>query len=976
MSIIATAQDIEMSTLLSQIDTYKYNPSAIQRTILNHLSNITSGTVNIVDPSNPFIFLLEASAVNTAAAMIDNEANTRKQYPILAQTLDDLYPHMSDKDFIGIFATPSMCNFSFLIDKSSLLQKMVPDTTLGGSKVTIPRNTEFTVNDIIFSVQYPIDIKLLTHGGIQISYDTSSMSPLQSLSSNVILYTIRTDSFSKDWIFFTIPTTQFYINSSTAPVSTGITFSQDITISKRFYYARVYYKNGSNNNWVEMQTTYTNQVYNADIPTAVITVIDTLVNVSIPQIYMNTNQISGTIRMDVYETVGAISMSMGNYTSDAFSNNLRVIDTVRDSNVYTAAMSNVAYLAYSTDTISDGSNSISFADLKTRVIDNIVGSKNLPITNAQIQGALSQNGYSIVKNVDTITNRIFLATKALPTSFDNTLVTAANACIETLIITMQEAASHNGVVNNGARLTLLPELVYLNNNGIISIVPDTTITAIKNEGLDAVVNYVNNNNLLLSPFHYVMDATADEFELRPYYLNKPVVNSLSFISQNQTTGLQVNTSSYTVAKTATGYTLTILTTSNSAYQDLNDSDVSAQLSFQSPNENVHTFLNGVLQTTKIDNERVFVFNIVTNFDINTDHQIYITNFTIFKDYVTSSVCNLTTDFNITYSAVLPNTRTWVRSSVDDAINATLLPTNTVGITQETVQIQLGRSLDTLWAQSRSVVNSGVYDRYTANVPMYYTEDVYQKDPITGAGFTVNPTTGALTYTKLHSLGDPVLNVNGTPTYLHVIGDIKLDSNGKPITTGSSVSRQIDLMLIESAYYFATDTSSITYKSDLTSTVVDWLTVDLVDLNQYLLEKTKVFFYPKKTVGLINITTSKGVQVYIDADQSFVLNLYITSKVYLDTNLRTALKKNTIDIINGYLKNATISISEIITALKTSYSGDVVSFNLSGLGGANNLETLTVVNDSDRCSIKKVLKKQTDNTLIVNEDVTINFIDVG
>ena len=93
--------------LKSKLELYKYNPSLMQRVILDTLTDVTNGKINIVDPTNPFVFLLESSVVNTSLFIQENYVNLRRQYPVLAQTSEDLYLHMCDKDYISRFSTPS-----------------------------------------------------------------------------------------------------------------------------------------------------------------------------------------------------------------------------------------------------------------------------------------------------------------------------------------------------------------------------------------------------------------------------------------------------------------------------------------------------------------------------------------------------------------------------------------------------------------------------------------------------------------------------------------------------------------------------------------------------------------------------------------------------------------------------------------------------------------------------------------------------
>ena len=54
--------------------------------------------------------------------------------------------------------------------------------------------------------------------------------------------------------------------------------------------------------------------------------------------------------------------------------------------------------------------------------------------------------------------------------------------------------------------------------------------------------------------------------------------------------------------------------------------------------------------------------------------------------------------------------------------------------------------------------------------------------------------------------------------------------------------------------------------------------------------------------------------------------------------------------------------------------DILGVRVYGLGGTNNFEIVTLVNDEDTLSLGKILVALPDGSLIALEDVTINFYD--
>ena len=257
------SEDTAVGHALRKLDLINTNPASIQQTSLELLQQYLNGETDIVDATNPFMKLVESSAVNTAGFIIDNEVTTRAQYPSCAQTLEDLYLHMSDKDYIDRFASPAITKFTIVVPMKQVLASMIIDPATGIKKIVIPRNSEFIIEDTIFSIQYPIEIKQLIHGGIQVVYDTDNKSPLQSLSTNVVDYKItKIKNLDDDVLIMDVDVVQFTIKSKTTEINSAKLMRQTIDFNDQFYYARVYYKNNaSNSKWKEIKTTHTDQVY-------------------------------------------------------------------------------------------------------------------------------------------------------------------------------------------------------------------------------------------------------------------------------------------------------------------------------------------------------------------------------------------------------------------------------------------------------------------------------------------------------------------------------------------------------------------------------------------------------------------------------------------------------------------------------------------------------------------------------------------
>ena len=50
-----------VSTLMANVTNFQYNPAMIQASIMQTLTDVTNGSISIVDPTNPFVFAHDAT---------------------------------------------------------------------------------------------------------------------------------------------------------------------------------------------------------------------------------------------------------------------------------------------------------------------------------------------------------------------------------------------------------------------------------------------------------------------------------------------------------------------------------------------------------------------------------------------------------------------------------------------------------------------------------------------------------------------------------------------------------------------------------------------------------------------------------------------------------------------------------------------------------------------------------------------------
>lgn len=967
-----------MASLLpiSDIDRILNNPSLIQRYATGYLRDLYDGTIEFVDPSNPAINILECAASLTANAVGRFEVGERQVHAIQAVDPKDVYVHMTDLDFIDRFAQPNEVPMLFVFNLDEIRTHMVEDSVNGYRKITIPKDTEVRLNDYTFRLIYDVEIREMRHGGITVVYAVDELSPLMSLETNQIT-PYYSNSKTDTYISIPVKTLQVDLVRLYATVSPSTIPSVTYTLKDQYYYAEVFIQ-AENGDWAPLRTTHSERYYDPKTPTAVISVIDRQVKVTIPHIYVQSQSVIGKLRVDLYETKGPMTVDLGLFDVESFVYTTEdVLESKRD--VFNQALAKLnTKKVYSDKFVIGGRDALSMEDLRDRVIKHITGPKQKPITPDEIRAALVDRGYEIIKNVDNLTRRTFLASRLLPTPNYSQLITAASLSIQTVTFAIDEAIATGNAVDNGSSVMLLPSMTYSNQAGITKFVQQTEVDRILALPNDKLAIEVNANNFYRTPFHYLLEYNQhNEFDVRAYYLDNPQITSKLFIRDNPTTHMSVNTGKYTVKRTDQGYRITLVTSSDQEYKNLMDQDAYAQIAYKQPGDTSYVYLNGTYKGRDANGERIFEFDVVMNYYIDEHGYMDVLNFHVDSEDTRKTQMVLNQDFEVFYLSSGFMHPEWTRKEIDNLIGRFILPTRIAGLNQERITIHFGDVLESLWKRARNVPTEKKYLTYTEDVYETYLQDVYEVDSVTNTPVIIDQN-GKPTFNILHHKGDVKLDDDGNPRVLYVKGNVKLDANGLPIVANErQIGNQIDILLVDGTYWFSNDTVAINYRQEFTRILVDWIMNDLTSISPSLLEKTNIYFYPKTTTGQVDVMFGPGHLTSVNANQELQVLLHVSKTVYADTKLRDQLKTNTIKAINDYFTNDVISISELTDQLRGVYGGDVIDVKVTGLGGeANNFPVLTIMHDTNRLSIGKQLTNRPDGVLVVEESITVEFIRHG
>lgn len=961
---------------LAQLDMVRFNPTLIQRLALDQYQANLGGTYDIVDPTNPFVFLMEASSMAATAAMTRNETNLRRQYPSMSVTDQEIYLHMSDRDYLDRFAEPSYTTISLIFGYNEIINRAVSYDTAGNRMLMIPRNSEFTVAGHVFTMLNPIEIRVMSHGGLQIVYNTTDLSPLEPLESNQLNWTkFRVQGESQDFLKIDVPIKQLSITTNYGKLNLATGFTQVYSFTDQFHFARVYYAL-SDGSWKEILTTHTDQVFDPLKPTAVLKVLSGKLQVTIPQVYLTTDLINSDLRVDIYTTEGPLELNLADYAPSRFS--ARWLDL--DGDAYSAYFAPLSvfttYSIFSSDTVTGGRNALTFAALRARMLENALGNYQQPISEAQLSASLNDLGYSVVKDVDNITDRTYLATRSIPVPNDSNSISGIGTAIRTLVASMETLSTYSTVADNGERITVLPETLYLETSGILSVVDRAIVDSINAMDTEQKTRLVSDRKYLYSPFHYVLDKSSDLFDLRAYYLGLPSVNFKNFVDENPTTGISVSIGGYEISRIEMGYHLRLVCRSSDAWKELPDAAALLQVSFIPKGEVDRAYLNMELTSVNADGERIYECDLETNYDIDSSDSLTLTNFQMYENPADTHSTSLTQTFEFTFIAGSLSLATFETSYLDTQMGLHILPNTAKAISRETMSIELGRAVKALWTESRSIPSEEDYERYTVDVPATWPQTVYATDPLTGTILiSYDPVTQQVGYTILHHAGDPMKDEFGNALFSHRKGEVVTDGDGDVIIVNSrKLNHQLDLFLMDGTYWFADDPTVTKYRDDTAWSVVEWATEDIPQFTASLLEQTRLLFYPQSTLGPVSAVVMDNKDMVIASEQSLSIVFYLSGEAFRDTALKTALEATARDVVSDAFQSSRVTIAGIIGGILAKVGSDAITVTVSGLGGTNELAAVSLSDETARLSIKKKLSALSNGYLTVLEDIQVAFLN--
>ena len=943
-----------MSISRETLINYVYNPNLVQKVILDHIEKASNGEVVISEPTTPFNMLLEAAAVTSANAVIEGMSVIRKKYPTLAVKPDELFHHITDDELVNMFAIPAKVRILFYINIMDLKGVGYRPEDANFVETTIPDGTEITILDTTLTVLNDIVIKLYDNGSIFVEQQTST-NDLAFQDVGILNADRISNKDGVPWILFETEVKQVKKYSKNIAVTTSEGFNQVVDINNHYVYSEVSYKNNNTNNrYVIIPKTHSVDYINPVVPTVSVSVYDKNILFKIPDLYLMNGDISGNININVYDTKGKMYLPINKYNMSDY----KLVLGNTTKNQSTASSVNITININSRDIIEGGSNGMTMEELRTSIINNTKGDIDLPITEYQLKRYSNMEGYEIFKVEDSITDRLYVATKSLPKVTSNLVYSRPDVFFNTVGVVLNDVIGHYNVNITSNDFIIKSNTIFKEANGIVTIVNKDEVDYINSLPLTSKIEYLKSNKYFYTPYYYVID-NDDRFSyVRVYDLDTPSFDNLRISGKNSRVIPRVNIDRYGIYKRDNGYDLLFSLITNEEFDKIPQDDIILQVKLPIKGTNVFAYFNAEYSPVT----KFYTVSIDSNLYIDSDEYIHLENGVSELFAKSFKIDNTIEIFVMTDNANIEDDSKYLTHEVyHDGVNSVTV------FSKEILDVKFGHNLSYIWNKVYNTYTERKYQTYSNDIPLVHTKDIYQLDPVTGSRFMINDE-GKLVSNKLHSKGTVVRDENNDIVYKHKAGDIVLDEAGIPIIDQlSGVIRYLDIMMLEYEFFATTSNIYKNYVSNMLDVMHKYLTKDLPNMNNLLLENTKLLY---KTY-----VSNKNIVVNIN-NIYYSVPYLIKPVVTIYSNKSDAYNIETLDqfkviignVINEHLDKTEIKLIDIKNAILHNLGSNVVAVKVSGID-PNDSEILSLKEKTSRFTINKQLDI-VNNELIVKYDLTL------
>ena len=944
-----------------ELQNIAYDPTLIQKKILDYIQEYNNGERIISDPTNPFMMLVESAAITASASILECNNIIRKKYPSLANKEDDLYNHITDNELTNMFSVPAEIEIMLLVNIADLQLQGLRPTGANFYETTIPKYTEFIILGVPFTLLNDIIVRKYDNNNLFVEVQLNNENDMAYADQGTLEAYIMNSAEETAWITFAVKVKQLKRLTSNKTIISSEGFNQVVPIDDKYCYSTISYKNETTNgSFRQISKSHNEEYIDPQKPTAYISIYDKNILFKIPDVYLVDGDVSGNILIEVYETRGKMYLPVNKYKPLDWKVTLG--DTSSSASASTSK--NISIFAYSNDIINGGVDGFTLEELRTSVINNTTGDIDLPITDKQLERNALMEGYAITKAEDVITNRLYIALRSLPEFNSSLIYSKQDVFFNTCRLLIADISSYDSVIINEDNFIIKSNSIFKENNGIVTLCSPEEVRTLNRMSNLRLIDHVANNKYFYNPYYYVITNNENYTNSRVYDFDTPEILTHRILEKNMSLAPRVNIGEYGITKRDNGYRIKFSLIRNDEFNNLSQDNTLVRASIKLYGGQELAYIDAVYEK----DTKYWVIDINTTFNIDNDDLLDLTN----------GESNLSTkriDLNNTLTIYTATTDI----TIQDPSNMLVSEFNKAGIThlcvftKEELKINLGNKLDYIYNKLYNVYTDRKYKTYDKDMPKVYDEDVYDIDPDTGAAFDVTTagSVSTLNYKILHNKGDPVLDKQGDQVYLYRKGDNVIDNNGNPVVdTKVGVVRYIDILLLEYEFYKANSSAYLNYKQIVLETLRKYIVDDMQALNNKLLENTKICYKSYKTsqsVSIIVNTTEETIPYMVTPH--IILYLKNTSNINNDTieNYKIIIG----GILSKHFDKATIRIEDIKSDIKTSIGSTVGGVKISNIDPKDS-EVINIKNENIKLTLNKSLTMNKNSEFIVKYNIKLDI----
>ncbi|MCP4394317.1 MAG: hypothetical protein GY804_08670 [Alphaproteobacteria bacterium] len=934
------------------------DPLRAQADALGILQSRLCDGKQIVDGNNVPSFLLETMSNWVADSMNSIGSINSSRHAYRAKSTKDLFQHMSQWDYVGLYYKPASTTLTIFFDKNYLIENAI-SFNQNYQKIIIPKEATFIVAGLSFGIYYPIEIRInkITKN-FSVTYDNSEESPFHKLADNTLKFT-EINNPGNELLAIDIPTYQFTKNQMTVPLTKGTGFKTTIDLIDNFYVIDAFHF--KNNNWERLEQTLSEMNYDPLKPTVQIDVCleKNQLEVSIPQVYFSSDTIGTQIKIIVYETKGKIDVDISAIASgdlEILLNNSIDIDMT-----YTEILNRIPMIqiipAYSH--ITGGSNGYTFEELRDNVLYGRF-STGVALSKEQLNNLFDSDEISTTLHTDSLPDRVFIANSPIKDTEGKYM---AGGCLRTYF--NQTVVDNCSTIkqNEDGSITVLPATMYKINGQSCMPLIDTEVNQINKMSLSHKIELFNNDTYTFSPYHVRMSLNDDIPLATTYEFINPVIEEITFIEENVNISTQLSIMNGAIIhplNETSGFVVRIGIQRSSDLIDKPLEDFRIVGYTKDVNTGEQFYMDGTFFIEQ-DNLLYYDFILTSDYDINKFNRIMITSF-LRPSGEPVTGCRVDLEFALEVFLDV-KAKDIIGTKPDD-------PEEFVTTVKQSLNLKLGRALN-------EVINTEVDVSFTPIRYKVYTENIYETYPIDD--YAKNPdgslkvdivNNEAVTY-KLHNAGDYRLDEYGHKVILHPENSLIYVGGERVVADGRKYCYYVDMFQFDNKVLYVSDIDIQLVGRQLAEDI-DLYFNDVSRVQKQLLEDTFMYFEPIRTIGNGEFVTKNNAKITHPLAMDFDMVIYVDDTLLDNEDIINNLTTSIYDIAREQIATGTISMALIQDQILQTFDDQIKSIDILGINGSSNIQTIVNLDGDTKPILARSLAFRSDGTIYLKEEMNLNF----